>query len=411
MNRTLIITLALTLLLCAACSRNEAQDPAPEIVSEIPEMQLDEASGLAEREQALAQREVAVEQRERQLDRVPPARVEEPIEAEPPVEPAQPIATVPEPAVRTVALRLPTATPIEIEFQDSLSSEASLVGDRFRASVVRDVLQDGIVAIPAGSEVLGTVSSVVGQKKIGGQQRLALSFDRVELPSGQSIGIQASLEVEGRSQKKKDAATIGGSAAGGAVLGRVLSRKGKSAAIGAVLGAAIGTAVASKNAGDPVVIEPGSFAELLLEIPIHVTVDLSSVETDDYAWKFLGEETIKIAGKSHGVYKLEARPNYKDTGYAKLIIYVNKKYWRAEQTVFHDKAGRKLKTLTLSKWHHIHKRFWRPEHLQMENHQTHKKTEILSSALFLDMSRYKKKDGSARANLKDSQFTRRALEN
>ena len=106
-----------------------------------------------------------------------------------------------------------------------------------------------------------------------------MSFDRVELPSGQSVGIQAVLEAEGRSQKKKDAATIGGSAAGGAVLGRVLSRKGKSAAIGAILGAAIGTAVASHNAGDPVVIEPGSFAELLLEIPIHVTVNLPTAKT------------------------------------------------------------------------------------------------------------------------------------
>ncbi len=287
MNRTFTITMALALLLglgllSAACGRNEARDPAPDVVSEIPETEIDGESALAEREKALAEREAAVAERERQLDQVRTPRVEEPearIPDEEPVESEEPIANVPEPAERTVVLRLPAATPIEVEFQDFLSSEASLVGDRFRASVVRDVLQDGVVAIPAGSEVLGTVSSVVAQKKIGGQQLLALSFDRVELPSGQSVGIQAVLEAEGRSQKKKDAATIGGSAAGGAVLGRVLSRKGKSAAIGAILGAAVGAAVASTNAGDPVIIEPGSFAELLLEIPIHVTVNLPTAET------------------------------------------------------------------------------------------------------------------------------------
>jgi hypothetical protein len=138
--------------------------------------------------------------------------------------------------------------------------------------------------------------------------------------------------------------------------------------------------------------------------------DLSSVETDDYDWKFLAEETIKVAGKSHAVYKLEAKPNYKDTGYSKIIVYVNKKLWRAEQTEFFDKAGRKLKILSLSKWSHIHKRFWRPGKLEMVNQQTHKKTAIESDSLFLNMSKYKKKDGSARNNLKDSAFTRRALE-
>ncbi len=282
MNRTfLMITMALALLLglgmlSAACSRNDAhQDPEPDVVSENPETEIDGESALAEREAAVAEREM-------QLAGARTPRVEEPqvrVPDEQPLEPEEPIAIVPEPAERTVVLRLPAATPIEVEFQDFLSSEVSLVGDRFRVSVVRDVMQEGIVAIPAGSEVLGTVSSVVAQKKIGGQQRLALSFDRIELPSGQSVGIQAFLELEGRSQKKKDAATIGGSAAGGALLGRVLSGKKKSAAIGAILGAAIGTAVASKNAGDPVILEAGSFAELLLEIPIHVTVDLPSVET------------------------------------------------------------------------------------------------------------------------------------
>lgn len=281
MNRTFTITMALALLLglgmlSVRCGQNEAQDPAPDVVSEIPETKIDEESALAQREEALVEREAAVAERERQLEQVPTPRVEEP-EVRFPDE--EPIANVAEPAERTIVLRLPATTPIEVEFQDFLSSEASLVGDRFRASVVRDVLQDGIVAIPAGSAVLGTVSSVVAQKKIGGQQRLALSFDRVELPSGQSVGIQAVFDAEGRSQKKKDAATIGGSAAGGAVLGRVLSRKSKSAAIGAILGAAIGTAVASHNAGDPVVIEPGSFAELLLEIPIHVTVNLPTAKT------------------------------------------------------------------------------------------------------------------------------------
>ncbi len=85
---------------------------------------------------------------------------------------------------------------------------------------------------------------------------------------------QAMLESAGRSQKKKDAATIGGSAAGGALLGRVLSDddKGKGTVLGAVVGAAVGTAVASKNKADPVIIDRGTTAELFLTGPVEVAV-------------------------------------------------------------------------------------------------------------------------------------------
>jgi hypothetical protein len=50
------------------------------------------------------------------------------------------------------------------------------------------------------------------------------------------------------------------------------NKKGKGTAIGAILGAAIGTAVASENAGDPVVIEPGMGAEFLLAAPLEIAV-------------------------------------------------------------------------------------------------------------------------------------------
>ena len=74
--------------------------------------------------------------------------------------------------------------------------------------------------------------------------------------------------------RHSSAATIGGSAAGGAIVGRILSKnkKGKGTALGAILGAAVGTAVASRNQGDPVLVEPGMVAELFLESSVRVAV-------------------------------------------------------------------------------------------------------------------------------------------
>ncbi len=140
--------------------------------------------------------------------------------------------------------------------------------------MARDVLRDGMLAIPAGSRVFGTVTDAVAAKKIAGQAVLSLSFDRIELASGETVAIQAFVDAEGKNQKKKDAATIGGSAAGGAILGRILSKddKTRGTVIGAVLGAAVGTAVAAKNRNDSVVIVPGTVLAVGLDAPVEVAV-------------------------------------------------------------------------------------------------------------------------------------------
>ncbi len=134
--------------------------------------------------------------------------------------------------------------------------------------------------------------------------------------------------------------------------------------------------------------------------------DLSQVVVENYTWKFLGNGT---AGSAQ-VYKLEAKPNYKDTGYSKIVAYLNKDLWRWEKAEFYDKANRLLKTVTFSNWRQYHGRFWRANSYTMVNHQTRKSTKIDATSMFLNLSRYKKKDGSTRENMTEEQFTKRALE-
>lgn len=138
--------------------------------------------------------------------------------------------------------------------------------------------------------------------------------------------------------------------------------------------------------------------------------DLSTIEPSRYAWRVLAEEKVTSDGKSIPVWKVEAKPTYSDTGYSKLIFYINKAEFHAQAIEFFDKAGRKLKVLTFSKWKLQHGRFWRPVMLDMNNVQTRKRTVLNTKALFLNLAMYKKKDGSPRANLTADKFTRRALE-
>jgi len=260
--------LILTVAVIAACAQ---QSPPAATDTEAPaETASDEASEqptLEQREADLAAREAEVAERERK------AAEDQAKQNRPPA--PRPAAPAPPPAPTTVDVTLAAATPIEIEFISEVSSETAAVDDTFRARVTKDVTDGTRIVIPAGSEVGGRVTEAVSTKKFGGQARLGLAFDSLDLPSGQSVPIQASLMQAGKKQAGRDAAAIGGSAAAGALLGRIVSKKDrdKGTVIGAVVGAAVGTAVAAEMPGDPVVIGPGAVTVISLESPLTLTVE------------------------------------------------------------------------------------------------------------------------------------------
>jgi len=194
------------------------------------------------------------------------------------IEPSRPAALpqpIEAPEPETIRVTLPAATPLAVEIVTALSSETNLIGDAVEAVVTRDVTRDGFVVVPAGSRLSGTVTDVAAIKKIGGQARLNVDFERLETLDGQVVRVNALLDSEARSQKKKDAATIGGSAAGGALLGRVLSEDDRSrgTVLGAIVGAAVGTAIAANNNADAVFIESGTAVELRLDAPVELAVN------------------------------------------------------------------------------------------------------------------------------------------
>ncbi|HEY9421482.1 MAG TPA: hypothetical protein VIW92_08710, partial [Thermoanaerobaculia bacterium] len=199
-------------------------------------------------------------------------------------EPARDRDEDPEPAPAPAAERLPalittatipTGTTLDVEFAERVASNTHSEGDTFRVRVTNDVREEGHVVIPAGSEILGqVVSAVPVQKKIGGRARLALAFTDLVLPSGTRVPIEASFVQQGRNETGRDAATIGGAAAGGAVLGRVLKKgnRSKGGTIGAIIGAAAGAVIASRTPGQEVVFDQGTVVSLRLTDPVEVRV-------------------------------------------------------------------------------------------------------------------------------------------
>ena len=169
---------------------------------------------------------------------------------------------------------VPSGTAVRIEMLDSVSSADSAAGESFQARVVNDVIVDGAVAIPAGSEVSGRVVSARGLKKIGGRAQLTLEFTSVTTPTGDSP-LRASWSRLGKSETKKDAAIIGGSTAGGALLGRALSHddKGKGTLLGAIVGGGAGTAIAAGTKGEEIHLPSGSQLTVHLQGPVTLRVE------------------------------------------------------------------------------------------------------------------------------------------
>jgi hypothetical protein len=139
--------------------------------------------------------------------------------------------------------------------------------------------------------------------------------------------------------------------------------------------------------------------------------DLSSLDPQEYEWRFRQEQDLERDGKQLPVYKLHAKPTYKDTGYSHIIVYLHRDNWRQERIEYYDKAGQLLKTREAGQWSLHHGRFWRAQTIEMTNHQTGKRTRLEVKKDFLNMSLYKsKKTGKARPNLSADLFTTRSIQ-
>jgi hypothetical protein len=168
---------------------------------------------------------------------------------------------------------VPAGTPVTLEIVDGVSSAGAHPGDAVTARVVGDIVLDGAPVVPAGSTVTGRVAQARGLKKIGGRALLALEFTAVETPTG-TAPIQAVWSRLGKSETKKDAAIIGGSAAGGALLGRVIdgNHDAKGTILGGIVGGAAGTAIAAGTKGQEIVLPSGSQLIVHLQAPTTVKV-------------------------------------------------------------------------------------------------------------------------------------------
>ncbi len=142
-------------------------------------------------------------------------------------------------------------TTIRVRLMGRLSTSESQPGESFHTQVASDVVQNGQVLIPAGSQIDGKVISV-SMGRAGGHGSMRLRPDTVTLPDGSHFRLFAQLTdapgstdrigneglVTPGSRLKKDGFEYGGAIGAGAITGGILGGPGGALA-GTIIGASI----------------------------------------------------------------------------------------------------------------------------------------------------------------------------
>ncbi len=100
--------------------------------------------------------------------------------------------------------------------------------------------------------------------------------------------------------------------------------------------------------------------------------DISSQEVEEYTYKFLREE--ELDGQS--TFVIERYPVDPKSGYTRQVVWLDTAEYRVLKVDFYDRKDALLKTLTQTGYQQYLDRYWRPDRMEMVNHQTGKSTTL-----------------------------------
>jgi len=136
---------------------------------------------------------------------------------------------------------VPVGKALTVRLAQAVGSKISEPGQRFSATIARDVVVNGQVVIPAGTAVSGTVVDARPLGHFAGGARLQLKLTSVKLNGANEAIRTNSIERVIKGKGKRTGIMAGGGALFGAVVGG-LAAGPKGAMIGAAAGGAAGTA-------------------------------------------------------------------------------------------------------------------------------------------------------------------------
>jgi hypothetical protein len=171
-------------------------------------------------------------------------------------------------------ITLPAGTTLPLELKTAVASDSSQVEDSVRATLRRSITVQGTHVLPAGTEVVGSVTQAERSGRVKGRASVAFRFTSLQ-HAGDRYDIRTeSVSRVAEATKGQDATKIGAGAAAGAVIGGILGG-GDGAAKGAAIGGAGGTGVVLATRGKEVRLGAGADVNTKLTAPLTVRVKVS----------------------------------------------------------------------------------------------------------------------------------------
>lgn len=146
--------------------------------------------------------------------------------------------------------KIPAGTKMVVKTKEPVSTASHQQGSKFKAELEQDLLVNGLVVAPKGTEVYGVVLESIGGRRIG-TQRIVVSFDQIVI-NGKPVAIDTD-DVGAEGGRGGAARAIGA----GALIGAAAGDAGKGAAVGAGLALLAG--------GKHIQVPPNSIVEVSLK--------------------------------------------------------------------------------------------------------------------------------------------------
>lgn len=213
----------------------------------------------------------------------PPAPVPAPAPVAADPAPAPPVAATPEPPrpeppkvepPQPHSVTLAAGTPLNVRLGETLSTQRNRPGDTFIATLDQPLIVDGFVIAERGARCEGRVVESDPGGRVRGVAHLELELTSVHTSDGQRVRIHTTgFGKDADTNRRSDAAKVGGGAALGAIIGAIAGG-GKGAAIGAGVGGAAGAGDVAMTRGKPAEVRVESRLSFRVQDPVTITEKL-----------------------------------------------------------------------------------------------------------------------------------------
>lgn len=167
-------------------------------------------------------------------------------------------------------LTIPAGTPVVVSMLQTVDSRNTKPGTLFRGMVLQDVtLQYGIIAIPRGAYVEGTVIDSRPPGQLKGHPKLALQLSHLDMSGSNYILSTYIWARRGPGKGGQTAATVTGTAAFGAIVGGAVGGGG-TALLGGLLGGLGGAGISALSSGPQLLVPAESVLTFALNTPLTV---------------------------------------------------------------------------------------------------------------------------------------------